>query len=146
MNDHHNNVRYVRAIPPVAIGTTGSAGGQTSPAIDRQGYGGVEFIMAYGTLSATTEVITVVVTECDTATGSFTSVADTDLLGTEALAGLGAANPRVSGASKNVVKRVGYRGNKRYVKVQAWAAGTATALISCEAALFNPRLAPVANP
>jgi hypothetical protein len=143
--DLHNNIRVLRAISPVAIGTTGSGGGKTSPAIDLQGYQGVEFITHYGVLSAATEVITVVVKECDTVSGSYTSVADADLVGTEALAGLGAA-ARVSGSTQNVAKRVGYIGNKRYVKLQMWAAGTATALIAAEAVLHTPRILPTANP
>jgi hypothetical protein len=41
-NDMHNNVKVLRVISPVAIGTTGT--GKTGKIIDRQGYGGVEFL------------------------------------------------------------------------------------------------------
>jgi hypothetical protein len=107
MNDLHNNSRAQRVVPPVAVGTTGT--GQTGKVIDRQGYGGVEFICGYGAVTATNAVFTVTVKEGDV-TSSLTSVADADLLGTELLAGVGATASRVSGTSKNVVKRIGYKG------------------------------------
>jgi hypothetical protein len=53
-------------------------------------------------------------------TGTMTSVADADLLGTEALAGDHRDHARTSGVSKNVAKRIGYTGGKRYVSVQRW--------------------------
>lgn len=143
MHDLHNAVRTVVGVAPVAIGTTGT--GQVGKVIDRQGYGGVEFIVAYGTLTATGAVYTVTVKEGD-ATGSMTSVADADLLGTEALAGIPAGTPRTSGISKNVTKRVGYRGNKRYVQCGVKSTVTAATPVSVTAVLHSPQLAPTANP
>ncbi len=92
-NDLHSNIVVARGVSPVAIGTTGT--GQVGKIIDRQGYGGVEFLVAYGAVTSSTAVFTVTVKEGD-ATGSMTSVADADLIGTEALAGLG-AGARTSG-------------------------------------------------
>lgn len=142
MNDLHNNSRALRVVSPVAIGTTGT--GKTGAVIDRQGYGGVEFVVSYGTVTATNAVFTVVVKEGD-ATGSLTSVADADLLGTEALAGLPAA-VRTSGSTKNVTKRVGYIGNKRYVNASISSTVTAATPIGIDAILHNPQLAPTSNP
>lgn len=142
MNDLHNNSRALRVVSPVAIGTTGT--GKTGVVIDRQGYGGVEFIVSYGTVTATNAVFTVVVKEGN-ATGSLTSVADADLLGTEALAGLGAA-VRTSGSTRNVTKRVGYIGNKRYVNASISSTVTAGTPIAIDAILHNPQLAPTSNP
>ena len=51
MNHDHNNIRVLRGVSPVAIGTTGT--GKTSAVIDRQSYGGVEFLLAFGTITAT---------------------------------------------------------------------------------------------
>src|SRR5689334_9061705 len=104
MRDMHNNLRAVRSVAPIAVGTTGT--GQTGKVIDRQGYDGVEFICGYGSITATNATFTVTVKEGDV-TGTMTSVADADLLGTEALAGIGATASRVSGVSKNVAKRIG---------------------------------------
>ncbi|MEY2655077.1 MAG: hypothetical protein RLZZ524_2105 [Pseudomonadota bacterium] len=143
MHDLHNNIRALRVVSPVAIGTTGT--GQTGKVIDRQGYGGVEFIVAYGTVTATNAVFTVVCKEGDV-TGTLTSVADADLLGTEALAGLGATTPRTSGVSKNVVKRLGYRGKKRYVNLSISSTITAATPVSIDAVLHSPSIAPTSNP
>jgi hypothetical protein len=116
MRDMHNNIRAVRTIAAVAAGVTGV--GVVGKVVDRQGYDGVEFIISYGTITATNATITPIVKEGDV-TGTMTSVADADLLGTEALAAITATTPRTSGVSKNVAKRIGYTGGKRYVSVLA---------------------------
>jgi len=105
----------------------------------------VEFICAYGSITATNAVFTVTVKEGDV-TGTLTSVADGDLLGTELLAGVAATTPRTSGVSKNVVKRVGYKGNKRYVQANIKSTITAGTLVSCEALLHSPQVMPTPNP
>jgi len=143
MHDLHNNSRALRVISPVAVGTTGT--GQTGKVIDRQGFSGVEFLCSYGAITATNAVFTVTVKEGDV-TGTLTSVADGDLLGTELLAGVAAAATRTSGVSRNVVKRVGYRGNKRYVNASIKSTVTAATIISCIALLYSPSVMPAPNP
>lgn len=138
--DLYSNVKVVRCISPVAIGTTGT--GQTGKVIDRAGYEGVSFIVSYGTVSATAATHVVVVKEGD-ATGSLTSVADVDLIGTEAAAGI-AAGARTSGSTKNVSKKIGYRGVKRYVQCNVYSTTTAGTLVSATAVLSNPAHAPAA--
>ena len=142
MHDLHNSTRVLRVVSPVAVGTTGT--GQTGKVIDRQGYSGVEFLVSYGTITATAATYTVTVVHGD-ATGTLTSVADADLVGTEALAGLGAAT-RTSGTGKNVSKRVGYRGNKRYVSANIKSTSTAGTLVSINALLHSPDVGPTSNP
>jgi len=143
MRDMHNNVDIVRSISPVAVGTTGT--GQTGVVVDRRGYDSVEFVFSYGTITGTTGVtLTPTVLEGD-ATGSMTSVADTDLLGTEAAAGLAGVTSRVSGASKNVTKRLGYKGGARYVQAKIVSTGTAATLVSADVILGRPHTAPVAT-
>jgi hypothetical protein len=88
VNDLHNSTRAVTAIVPAAIGANGT---KTGVVVDRQGYGGVEFVIGYGSVTTTGSVVTVVAFEGDV-TGTLTSVADTALLGTEALASLPAGN------------------------------------------------------
>jgi hypothetical protein len=141
--DLHNSIRTKRSIAAVAVGTTGT--GVTGKPVDREGYGGVEFVISYGAITATTAVFTVTVKEGD-ATGSLTSVADTDLLGTELLAGVGATATRTSGTSKNVSKRIGYKGLKRYVNCSIKSTSTAGTPVSATAILFNPEAAPQTNP
>lgn len=142
MNDLHNNCDAQRVITPVAVGTTGT--GQTGKIIDRMGYGGVEFVCAFGSITSSTAVFTTTVKEGDV-TGTMTSVADADLLGTELLAGV-AAGARVSGTTKNCVRRIGYRGKKRYVQCNIKSTATAGTLVSCDAVLHSPSVAPVDNP
>lgn len=140
--DIHNNVLAVRGVAPVAIGTTGT--GQVGKIVDRQGFGGVEFLIAYGTVTATNAVYTVTVKEGD-ATSAMTSVADADLLGTESAAGVGATATRTSAVSKNVVKRIGYSGVKRYVQCGVKSTVTATTPVSVVALLGKPSLAATAG-
>src|SRR4051812_49399010 len=97
-SDLHNNIKASRTVAAQTVGTTGT--GRTGKVVDRKGYAGVEFIVNYGTITATNATFTVTIKEGD-ATGSMTSVADSDLIGTEALAGVGATASRVSDTSKN---------------------------------------------
>lgn len=144
MEHLHENVKALRVIAPIAIGANAT---KTGKVIDRQGYGGVEFVASYGAVTTTGSIVTLIVKEGD-ATGNMTSVADGDLVGTETLASLPVqATSRTSEVGKNVTKRVGYKGIKRYVSVDAVSTGTTSVgCVSIEALLFNPMLAPVANP
>lgn len=134
IHEMHNNVELRRVVAPVAVGTTGT--GKTGEIIDRQGYGGVEFLVGYGAVTATSAVFSVTIMEGDT-TGALTSVADADLIGTELAAGLAAA-VRVDGSTEKVIKKVGYKGNKRYVQANISSTATAGTPVSIEAMLFNP--------
>lgn len=142
MNDLHNNCRASRVISPVACGTTGT--GLTGEIIDRQDYGGVELVVSYGAVTSSGATVTITVLEGDV-TGTMTSVADADLLGTEVLAGL-AAGARVDGSTEKVTKRIGYKGNCRYVTVKEVPTATAAAVIGIDAILHSPKVAPTANP
>ena len=143
MNDLHNRMRTLTVIAPVAIGANAT---KTGKIIDRQGYGGVEFVAAYGAVTTTGTIVTLVCKEGDV-TGTLTSVADADLLGTEALASLLAATPRTSGSTSNVTKRLGYKGQKRYVQVNAVQTGvTSVGCVGITALLHSPGLAPTDNP
>lgn len=141
MHDLHNNIAVKRVISPVAIGGNAT---KTGIVIDRQGYGGIEFIASYGAVTTTGTIDTLVVKEGDV-TGTLTSVADADLLGTEALASLLAATPRTSGTTQNVSKRIGYKGNKRYVSVNAISTGvTSVGCVGIDAILHSPGVGPTA--
>ena len=141
-NDLHNNIKQVQAIIPAAIGANAT---KTGAIIDRQNYGGVEFVIDYGSVTTTGSVVTIVCKEGDV-TGTLTSVADTDLLGTEALASL-LAGARVAGTGKEVSKRLGYKGTKRYTKLTITPVNNASAaLLSAVCILSRPAIAPTANP
>ncbi len=141
-NDLHSNIKQIQAIIPAAIGANAT---KTGAIIDRQGFGGVEFLVSYGSVTTTGTVVTLVAKEGDV-TGTLTSVADADLLGTEALASL-AAGARVAGTGKEVSKRLGYKGTKRYVQLNAVQTGvTSVGCVSAVAVMFSPSIAPISNP
>jgi hypothetical protein len=134
MRDLHNNIKRMIAITPQAVGTTGIAGGKLSAVIDRRGYDSVEFIYSAGTSATVADKITPVVYESDTATtAGFASVADINLVGTEEVMTLTAAQ----------TKSVGYTGNKRYVGIRLYGTGTATAVVAATVDLGHPSRQPV---
>lgn len=141
--DLHNNARGVLAINPVALGTTGSI---TGLVIDRQGFKAVEFYLVYGSVTTTGTTAAVTVKEGDV-TGTLTSVADSDLVGTEANAALAATTPRTAGSTKEYVERIGYRGVKRYVQINLNHTGTTSVGIAgAIAVLHTPNIAPTLTP
>lgn len=137
MRDMHKNIKVVHVIKPVAVGTTGIAGGQLSGVIDRRGYEAVEFVFNAGGSASVADIITPVVYESATTGSGFTSVADADLIGSETALTL------TTSAGK--AKGIGYRGNKRYLKLRLFGTGTATALVAATAILAEPNVAPVAT-
>ena len=134
MKDMHNNISVLHAITPQAVGTTGIAGGKLSGILDRQGFESVEFIYQSGASASVADTITPVIYEANATGDTFTSVANADLVGTESPITLTAA----------ATKRVGYVGNKRYLKIRLYGTGTATAIVGAAAVLGRPHLAPVA--
>ncbi len=143
MKDLHDVVRTMTVIAPVAIGANAT---KTGKIIDTLGYGGVEFLAAYGAVTTTGTIATLVLYEGDV-TGTLTSVADADMLGTEALASLLAATPRASGTTNNVTKRLGYKGGKRYVSANIVSTGvTSVGCVGVTALLHSPNVAPTVNP
>lgn len=134
MRDMYSQIAVLNAITPQAVGTTGAANGRLSSIIDRRGYESVTFLYKSGTSASAADTITPVILEADATGGSFTSVATADLLGTEAPITLSAAASR----------RVGYRGNKRYLRIRLFGIGTATAIVSADVLLGHPADAPVA--
>ena len=132
MRDLHSNVRILKGIDPQACGTTGPSNGVLSSVVDLQGFQSAEFVYSMGVSVATSDTVTPIVYESDTTTtGDFTAVADADLLGTEAA------------LSPSQALKVGYRGNKRYLRLRLYGTGTATALVAAQAILGNADEAPV---
>jgi hypothetical protein len=145
MPEVHNNIRIVRAISPVSLGATAS-GGKTSVVVDRAGYQSVEFEFSYGAVTATNATVLPIVKEGDV-TGTLTSIADADLVGTELAASLKAGTPRTSGVlntGKNFTSRLGYKGGKRYIGCVMPPTASAAIVASCNVILGNPRKKPTA--
>lgn len=142
MRDVHNNIKAIRTISPIALGTTGT--GKTGKPVDTLGYLGVELVLSYGAITATNATVIPVIKHGD-ATGTMTSVADADLLGTEAAAGISATSARASGTSKNVTKRIGYIGEKRYVSASLVNTVSAGIVAGADVILTRPSRRPVAT-
>lgn len=134
IRDPYHNMKPVRSISPVAVGTTGT--GQTGKIVDTKGYLGALVEVSYGSVTATNAVFTVVVKEGDV-TGTMTSVADANLIGTESAVGL-AAGTRTSGTTKNVTKRLAYIGGKRYLSVNVSSTVTAATPVGANVILTKP--------
>lgn len=134
MKDLHNNITVLPAITPQAVGTSGIAGGKLSAILDRRGYDAAEFIYSYGATATVADAITAVVYEAAATGDSFTSVANADLLGSEGPTLIAAA-----GAG-----RIGYVGNKRYLKIRLYGTGHATGIVSAALVLGHPASAPTA--
>lgn len=109
MKDAVNQLDAAVAIAAVAINTDTTT---ASAAIDLQGCEGALILIHSGVIAGTTgqNVYTPLITECDTSGGSFTAVADADLINTEASAVQDAI-------TDSTVKKIGYKGTKRYIKV-----------------------------
>lgn len=134
-----NNVHPVVALAPVVV-TDGTA--QVSSVIDTAGYESVTFVISTGTLADVDATWAVTVKEGDTSSqGAHTAVADADLIGTEALAGF-------TFAADGACRKIGYKGNKRYVSIEIddVVANTGNAPMAVVALLGHPRSAPTANP
>lgn len=135
MRDMHKNIKVLNVIKPVAVGTSGIAGGQLSAVIDRRGYESVEFVINAGASASIADQVVPVVYE-SAATGSgFTSVADADLIGSEA--------SLVLTTSVGKAKSIGYRGNKRYLKLRLYGIGHATGLVAATAILGRAGSTPI---
>lgn len=134
MKDIHNNVKASRVLAPVSITTSTTTAGQI---IDTKEFGSLEFVIAAGALNAGS--FTPLLEHSDAANMADSAVVPVaELLGT--IAGATFAN-----TEDNLVKKIGYRGIKRYVRLSIVSAGASGAnLIGAVALQSVPAVAPVA--
>ena len=113
--DLHNNIHVKRGLSPVAAGTNNTA--YVSEIIDTAGYGSVEFLLAIGANTDADATFAVLVEDGAVANLSDNAaVADDYLLGTEALTSF-------TYNDDNEVRKIGYIGTKRYVRVTVTPSG-----------------------
>ncbi len=138
MRDFTNNLHPIRAISPVSVADNTAEVGQI---IDRQGYDGLTFVIATGSLADVDATFAVLIEEGnDSGLSDAAAVADADLLGTEALAGF-------QFDDDDETRKIGYLGDKRYVRLTITpAANASAALFSAVAVLGWPSVAATANP
>ena len=130
--DQKTNIKTLLALNNAAITSDATTVGNE---IDTAGFESATFNIQLGV--RTDGTYTPAITECDTSGGTFTAVADADLIGTEAEAVLNASN---------TVSRIGYVGHKRYIKLSIVSASTSSGVAAASAIIIlgHPRYAPVA--
>ena len=101
--DQKSDIKQLSALNIQSITTDTTTAGNE---IDMQGFEALTLVIQAGTLTDGT--YTPLVQESDTSGSGFTDVANDDLVGTEADAAVDASNE---------IKRIGYVGKKRYVKL-----------------------------
>lgn len=135
MRDLHNNIKAVNAIAP-----QNQAGNVAvvSSIIDRQGFESLEFVILTGSLADVDATFTVLVEHGDTSNlADAAAVDDSDLLGTE-------ADASFTFDDDNSVKKIGYTGEKRYVRLTITPANNAgDAYLAAVAILGHAFSAPV---
>lgn len=140
MKDIINSIHCVPLIVPVAARTDNTA--IVSAIIDRKGYQSLGLVLVTGTQTDANATFTVLVEDGNQSNLSDNAaVADVDLNGTEILAGF-------QFDDDNECRKIGYVGNKRYVRVTVTPTGndSGNIFIAGIAVLGNPDLFPTANP
>ena len=140
MRDLMNTIHTVNAIPPIAARTDNTA--IVSSIIDTLGFGSLTFALAIGTNTDANATFAVTMDEGDASdlSGS-NAVAAADLVGTYALAGY-------TFADDTETRKIGYIGNKRYVRLTVTPSGNdaGNIFLAGVAILGNPSRQPTANP
>lgn len=135
MKDIHNTLKLTRVISPISqAGNVAMVGA----IIDRQGFTSLEFAVTLGTVTTAGTTYTALLEEGSASdlTGS-NVVAGEDLIGTAALASF-------VDSEVNTTKKLGYKGNKRYVRLTMTPAGnTAASTMAAIAIQGRPAIAPV---
>lgn len=139
MRDKMNSYHPVVALAPAAAVTDNTA--QVSAWVDRRGFDALTWLLATGVLSDVDATFAVTMHHADADDYSdAAAVASTDLVGTLALAGFTFADDGES-------RKIGYVGDKRYVRLTVTPTGNAGNLFLTIIALLDlPFLRPTANP
>lgn len=136
MRDLYNHLTFRRAISPVSVADNTAA---VSQIIDVQGFDSLVFAIATGSLADADATFAVLVEDGnDSGLSDAAAVIDAELNGTEAAAGF-------QFDDDNETRKIGYIGNKRYVRLTITpSANASAALISAVAVLGNASLQPTA--
>jgi hypothetical protein len=131
--DLHNQIKALSAIDPAAIRTGNAV--TTGTTIDTQGFESVEFLVQSGAVTDGTWAVTV-------EDGDASNMSDAATVDAAYLVG---AAPSIAAADDSIVKKIGYRGSKRYVRIKATQTGATTGgFLSAVAVLGHPRNLPAA--
>lgn len=135
MRDLHNNIEVRRALSPAAA--IGDNTAQVSQIIDMQGFESLVWVIITGDLADADATFTVLMEEGDnSALTDNTAVADVHMGTTEAIAGFDFADD-------NDARKIGYVGDKRYVRLTITpVANAGNAFITVVAVLSTPTTLP----
>ncbi len=138
MKDLVSLIHVKRAISPVSVADNTA---QVSQIIDRQGFDGLAFLIATGSIADADATFTVLVEDGDdSGLSDAAAVTDANLIGTEVLAAF-------QFDDDNEVRKIGYSGAKRYVRLTITPVNNASAaVLSAVAVLNGPHNAPTDNP
>lgn len=117
-----NNIKVVNAVDSVAV--TGDS--SESVAIDTAGFESVTVVAQMADFASGAGKISI--SECDTSNGSFTAVAESDLI-----------NAPERMAAAGAVSKVGYRGHKQFIKVKIVKDPVISATVGAVVILGNAR-------
>ena len=126
--DLYSKIAVRRAISPVSVADNTAA---VSQVIDRQGFTALMFAIALGAIADADTTMAVLVEHADISdmTGAV-AVPDAELNGTEAAAGF-------QFDDDNETRKIGYVGNKRYVRLTITPANNASAALIAAVALLG---------
>lgn len=139
LRDLANNLTLKRAISPAAAGTDNTA--IVSQILDTRDFAAVMLSINIGALTDADATFAVLIEESDAANMSgANAVADADLNGTELLAGF-------QFDDDNEVRKIGYNGNKRYIRATITPTGNNSGNIFVSASwVCEPYRKPAENP
>ena len=131
MQDAHNTIKQLRCISPVSEAGTTALVGQI---IDRANFDSLEYVILTGSLADADATFTVLLEDGDdSGLSDAAAVTDANLLGTEAGAAFDFSND-------DEVRKLGYRGDKRYSRLTITpVANASAALLGAVAILSNGR-------
>lgn len=141
MRDSISSIQVKRALSPVSVSDNTA---QVSQIIDRQGYDSLAFLILIGSVADTDATFAVLVEDGDAANLSdAAAVADADLISQ-----LSGTAPETAAGFQfdddNEVRKIGYRGTKRYVRLTITPTNNASAaVVAAVAVLGHPEFAPV---
>lgn len=135
--DISNKLNFKRAISPVSVADNTA---QVSQIIDTQGSKSCMFAILLGSLADADATFAVTIDHGDAANLSDAASVPSDMLnGTTALASF-------IFSDDDKVRKIGYRGDKRYVRLTITPSANASAALLAAVAILEPLVSPPANP
>ena len=135
--DLANRLAIKRALSPVSVADTTA---QVTQIFDMQGMLSSVLAIAIGSVADADATFTVLLEEGNnSALSDNAAVADADMIGTEALAGF-------QFDDDNEVRKLGYKGSKRYIRATITPVGNASAALLSAVWIGEPEDKPATNP